>query len=110
MKAMVRKMFSAVMAIVIVTISCIPAIAVDAVYSSSSTSTVYGRTYTYYSYIENWNGEQLCARIYSEADKPVPIGYMGLQARMYNSNGALEEAADWRYNWIDDCVTSDTYD
>lgn len=108
MKSMIRKIFPAIMVVAIVAITCISAFAIDASYSSKSTATVGGRTYTYYSYIERWNEEKLCARVYAGTSKVVPIGYIGLQSRMYNSNGALEQSSDWRYSEIE-CVSFDSY-
>lgn len=107
MKKEIKRIISLVLVLVLSMTLYIPAFAGDSTSSGTSTVTVGGYTYTYYSYIMRWN-EQLCARVSADANKTVPIGYMGTRARMYSENGALVQAADWKYNTMA-CSGFDTY-
>lgn len=98
MKSTMKKILALILAFVISAMICVPAFAIESAYSASSTVTVNGYTYTYYSYIERWNDELLSARVHASANTSVPIGYIGVRARMYNSNGALEKTGDWLYS------------
>lgn len=71
----------------------VPAAAVN---SSSSSATVYGITYTYYSQlISHTDVFQVGIRV--SVDRTVGEGYIGGKIRLYTSDGTLASATDWMY-------------
>lgn len=77
--------------------------------SAPQTKTVYGYTYTFYSKISSGFEKygQLAAGTYlSSSYTPLlPKGYMGSQARLFNSNGVLFGSGTMQYTTYDTSVT-----
>lgn len=68
---------------------------------STTTKTVYGYTYSFYSSVGNdststWSH----TRIYTDTNTNVPTGYMGVYPRLYNSSGTLVKSDAWTYSSI----------
>ncbi|GMQ64192.1 hypothetical protein [Vallitalea maricola] len=63
-------------------------------------ATVYNKKYRYYSQVNilNNGAEANVGIYYMGPGYSVPTGYMGLQARLYNSSGVLVHSTDWTYN------------
>lgn len=76
--------------------------------SAPQTKTVYGYTYTFKSRISSAHERygQLSAGTYIEcSSNDLPKGYMGSQARLYNSNGVLFGSGTWQYTTFETSVT-----
>lgn len=77
--------------------------------SASQTKTVYGYTYTFHSTISSAYERygQLAAGTYLESSYTplLPRGYMGTQARLFNSNGVLFGSGTMQYTTYDTSVT-----
>ncbi|BFH12031.1 hypothetical protein WJ0W_000273 [Paenibacillus melissococcoides] len=65
-------------------------------------SAIHGYKYSFTSEVwERWSGNPTTtveAVAYVKADANVPIGYMGGQARLYNSSGSLVASSSMTYN------------
>lgn len=65
--------------------------------SGTSTATVYGITYTYWSEIQRNNKGKIEGLTAFDAGKNIPASYVGLKARVYSSTGVLVSSSDWSY-------------
>lgn len=85
-----------------------------AVESGTSTATVYGITYTYWSGIEknDYNGK-IQGYTAFDAGKTINASYVGSKERIYSSTGVLVSSSDWRYGTgvpgYDTCVSGKSY-
>jgi len=82
--------------------------------SDYTEKTVYGYDYRYESYVSNNTSGQIFgqASVSCTNVDELPIGYMGAQARIYNTSGILKASSSWRYNETDNplVITITTYD
>ena len=86
-----------VLAIALAAIMCVPAFAYDETQSGVSTISLGGYTYTYYSIIGRYP-PRLTAQIRTHSNEDVPVGYMGVQPRIYSQAGTLVALGNWSYN------------
>lgn len=70
--------------------------------SANRTETVFGYTYVFRSLIHNETSGSLGYQttVWVTSANSVPVGYMGVKARLYNSSGALKAYTDWDYNIV----------
>lgn len=82
-----------------VTMSCLQfAVYAASAYSNESTATVNGYSYTYYSSVHNDANSTWGYGSASSNSGNVPTGYIGINARLYNSSGTLVKSSSWTYS------------
>lgn len=66
--------------------------------SATTSKTVYGTTYTYYSSLGISSYDEFMIGVDVEVNKTVAEGYIGAKPRLYTSDGTLAKTTDWMYN------------
>jgi len=89
----------AITVIMALTITIVPAFAAFGE-SAEKTVTVNGYTYVFYSLIHNEDSNEIDYQttVKTTSASYVPVGYMGVKARLYSSSGSLIASTDWSYN------------
>lgn len=64
----------------------------------STTATVYGHTYKYYSSIGKSDSDEVYGVTTVSSSDRIPTGYSGVCARLYTSEGVLSKSGSWIYN------------
>lgn len=74
--------------------------ATSTVTSNYKYETANGYNYYFYSYATSIDSSSIygLTKCMSNGSGNIPIGYMGVYSRLYNSNGTLMTSSDWYYN------------
>ncbi|MET3207360.1 UNVERIFIED_CONTAM: hypothetical protein ABIC26_000294 [Paenibacillus sp. PvR008] len=97
MKSKLLKFLSMVLLVSTLVSINLPLTYADSVQSAPVKSTVYGTTYVYRSVLSIGGGASAWTLVTTNSGDPVPMGYMGVQGRLYNSENSLIRSTDWKY-------------
>ena len=94
-----RRIFSVLIVLCLLLSITVAVSAADPVILDSATTTVsvYGNTYSFFSRISN-STVSVIARGVINSSSNVQVGYMGIKGRAYDEDGVLVSANDWAYN------------
>ncbi len=99
MKRKIKGISALVLAMVLMVV-IVPSAFADSSLSDPTYKTVNGYKYKFWSVVANTVPGKMFAQttLTVENADEVPTGYMGAQARLYNSSGVLKNSTDWIYN------------